>query len=128
MPPQRLATPLASPSTLRLAERRAARIGRFDVHGEGEPGRREVEAFVQAIYREHYGAAIRHWAPTLVGLWQRGTLVAAAGYRRATDALFLERYLAAPVDESIGAKTGIAATRESICEVGHFASARAGAG
>lgn len=88
------------------------------------PARAEVERFVAGIYREHYGARVTQFAPTLVARRDAaGTLVAAAGFRAADGGpLFLERYLDRAVHESLGAPRG------RIVEVGHLAAGRAGEG
>jgi hypothetical protein len=89
-----------------------------------DPSRPEVEHFIAAIYRERFGAELRHFAPLLVARRdEAGTLVAAAGFRPADGgALFLERYLEQPVHQTL------AVPRERIVEVGHLAAARAGEG
>jgi len=103
---------------------------RLNVYGPNDPGRAEVEAFIQGIYAKRFGAVLRQFAPTLVGLSdaQHG-LVAAAGYRPAdAGPLFLERYLSAPVDQLLLDPSGRQAKRQTIAEVGHLAAARAGEG
>ena len=104
-------TPTAAPSSLEL-------------YHSGRPGRAEVERFIAGIFRERFKADVRSFAPLLVARRDAtGTLVAAAGYRRAdAGTLFLERYLERPVHEALGAK------RSRIVEVGHLAAARAGEG
>jgi hypothetical protein len=99
---------------------------RLRVHPGGSGGRPEVEALVRRVYRERYEADVREFAPAMVGLHDgSGELVAAAGYRPAREgALFLERYLDAPVEQLLGEP----AARERIVEVGHLAAARAGEG
>ena len=76
------------------------------------------------VYRARFGADVHVFAPLLVS--RRGTdgeLCAAAGYRPAdAGALFLERYLDAPVEHALGAP------RSQIVEVGHLAACRAGEG
>lgn len=99
-------------------------------HPVGDPRREEVEAFIRDVFRAHFGAAVRGFAPMLVGLRDHsGTLVAAAGYR-AADAgpLFLERYLDAPIEQRLPAAQGASVARQRIAEVGHLASTRAGEG
>lgn len=100
------------------------------VHGPQADGRAEVEAFIRAVYREHYGAEVRGFAPVLVSRHdEHGALVAAAGYRGATGGpLFLERYLAAPVETLLATDGSTRPPRERIVEVGHLAAARAGEG
>lgn len=101
-----------------------AETSALDLVLPGAPGRAEVERFISGIYREHYAADVRGFAPLLVARRDgAGTLVAAAGYRPASGGpLFLERYLERPVHDSLA--TG----RHRIVEVGHLAAARAGEG
>lgn len=94
----------------------------------GAPMRDRIEACIADVYRSRYGARISRWAPTLVGLIGDGRILAAAGYRDAADPLFLERYLAAPIEAVIAARTGARVARHEIVEVGHFAAAHAGEG
>jgi len=100
------------------------------LHGADDPGRAEVEHFIRAVYAERFGATVRRFAPCLVSLRDGdGRIVAAAGYRFAgTQALFLERYLAEPVDAALHRSAGTLPAREGIVEVGHLAAARAGEG
>jgi len=94
----------------------------------GAPQRDRIEAYIAGVYRSRYGAHISHWAPTLVGLTSGERILAAAGYRDATTPLFLERYLAAPIEAVIAARTDARVSRREIVEVGHFAAEQAGEG
>ena len=68
-------------STNRQAATPSARLR---LHGHGDAGRAAVEAFIQAVYRDRYGALVRQFSPVLVSLCdESGDLVAAAGYRAA---------------------------------------------
>jgi len=98
-------------------------------HREGDPGRVEVEAFIRHVYAKRYGADLRSFAPTLVSLRDGGGIVAAAGYRTATQGpLFLERYLDAPIEFLLSEQAEVPPMRSSIVEVGHLAAIRAGGG
>jgi hypothetical protein len=99
---------------------------RLQIHAAASPGREQVERFVAAVYQRRFGAVVRQFAPVLVSLHdEQGEQVAAAGYRAAQSGpLFLERYLAAPVQALLPA----APAREGIVEVGHLAAVRAGEG
>lgn len=103
---------------------------RLTVHGVDDPRRSEVEDFIRGVYADRYGAQVQQFAPVLVSLRDsEGDIVAAAGYRQAAQTpLFLERYLAAPVETLLSAQAGIRPTRERIVEVGHLAASRAGEG
>lgn len=108
---------------------RAAPPRRLTTHAHHDPRRGEVEAFIRRVYGRRYGADVRHFAPVLVTLEDADGIVAAAGYRRADVApLFLERYLAQPVEAALARGGNAAPERESIVEVGHLAAERAGEG
>lgn len=101
---------------------------RLGIVQRDDPRRADVERFIAGVYRRHYGARVAHWAPTLVTLSLDGRLVAGAGYRRADESLFLERYLERPIEAAIAAHAGRRIDRGQVCEVGHFASMQPGAG
>lgn len=103
---------------------------RLEVVRGGDPGRREIEAFVRGVYRARYGADVRQFAPVLVCLRDpAGPVVAAAGYRAADrEPLFLERYLPAAVETLLATHRLAAPPRARIVEVGHLAAGRAGEG
>ena len=100
------------------------------VHLPGDPRRAEVEAFIRKVYADRYGASVASFAPVLVSLADAsGALAAAAGYRCAdAEPLFLERYLASPVEEALADGAGRKPARAQVVEVGHLAAAQAGAG
>ncbi len=100
------------------------------IHREDDPLRPAVESFIQDIYRQRYGAQPTQFAPVLVSLRDaHGRIVAAAGYRSATSGrLFLERYLAAPVEQLLVTHAADPMARGQIVEVGHLAASRAGEG
>ncbi|HKU85575.1 MAG TPA: thermostable hemolysin [Casimicrobiaceae bacterium] len=96
--------------------------GELRLHPRRAATRALAESFIQSVYRARYGAEIRHWAPSLVS-FGNGTLVAAAaGYRRASGPLFLERYLHDSVDALIAQRAGVHVPRSAVFEVGHFAA------
>lgn len=102
---------------------------RLQVHGLHDPRRAQVEAFISRVFGERYGAAVATFSPVLVSVHDDAGIVAAAGYRRADGgALFLERYLGAPVDALLASQPGGAPARSAIVEVGHLAAVRAGEG
>jgi len=90
--------------------------------------RDEVENFIRVRFAEHYGAKIQHFMPTLLTLeHQTGQLQAALGIRpAAAGELFLERYLARPVEQEITARNGRYLQRREIVEVGNLATLGAG--
>lgn len=103
--------------------------GTLAVHGPGDPGRTEVEAFIAGVFAERFGARLDRFAPTLVSLRDGGRLVAAAAWRSAGEGpLFLERYLPQPVEALLGAATGRMPSRSRVVEVGSLAARQAGQG
>lgn len=95
----------------------------------GHPGRAEIEAFIAASFRASYGAEVSHFCDVLLGCRdEQGNWVAALGYTRAADGpLFLEQYLAAPIETAIAPCTRTAVVRADIVEVGNLAATHPGA-
>jgi hypothetical protein len=119
--------PIPASSTARARSRLAPQM-RLRCHGPDDASRPAVQAFVAAVYAQHFDARVTTWTPMMVSLEVDGEIVAAAGYRTGRQALFLERYLGQPVEHAIAARCGVAVMREQIVEIGHLASARAGSG
>jgi hypothetical protein len=88
-----------------------------------------VERFVSDVYACRYGARVPVWAPVLASVRRHGRIVAAAGWRGAVEPLYLERYLAEPVERRIAVRSGRPMpARAHVAEVGHLAAARCGEG
>jgi hypothetical protein len=119
-----LTMPAIEPPVPRLATAAPTLV----VAGPAHPQRAAIERHIAAVYRARFGARVAGFAPVLVGLPIDGRIVAAAGYRRAFESLYLERYLDGPVEAAIRSRTGAAIDRAHIVEIGHFASTRHGAG
>lgn len=99
------------------------------VHRVGDPYRPQVERFIHGVYQRRYGADIQSFAPVLVSLCDETGILAAAGYRDATEGpLFLEHYLDQPVETLLTSLREGSTTREGIAEVGHLSAHRAGEG
>lgn len=90
----------------------------------GHPDRPELEALIRAAFRRQHDAEIQRFMPGLLGLTGAGgRYVAAAGVRGAEEGpLFLERYLAQPVESLLPAQDGHPVERAQIVEVGNLAS------
>jgi hypothetical protein len=86
--------------------------------------RGEVERFIDHAFATRHGAAIRSFMPTLLALQGRDERICGVvGYRRAaTEPLFLERYLAAPIEHALSERAGRTIARAEIVEVGNLAS------
>lgn len=93
----------------------------------GAPQRMAAESFIADIFRRHYGAEVRSFAPNLMLLEDAGRIAAAAGWRCAgEDRLFLETYLDEPIEAAVARLAGQPVRREAIVEVGNLAADRAG--
>lgn len=108
------------------------------------PQRGDIEAYIAAVYRERYGAALAGFLPQLLAFRDDdGALRAAAGIRyarserrhdasaeRATEAppadirerLFVERYLDARAEVEIARALNRPVDRDEIAEVGNLAA------
>lgn len=93
------------------------------------PDRSGLEAFIACEFARGYGARLQHFCHTLAGCRDaRGEWVAALGYTLANDSrLFLEQYLACPIEAAIGAHVGYPVSRSGIVEVGNMAGSDIGA-
>lgn len=103
----------------------------LQLHRVGDPGRARVEDFIAGVFARRYGATVTGFAPVLVTLRDAadGAIVAAAGYRAAGGGpLFLESYLAAPVESVLAQHLHAGPARREVVEIGHLSAARAGAG
>ena len=93
----------------------------------GAPRRAQAEAFIGDIFRRHYGATVRSFAPNLMLLEDNERITAAAGWRCAgEDRLFLETYLDEPIEAAVARLAGQPVKREAIVEVGNLAADRPG--
>jgi len=102
---------------------------RIRVHRHGDAQRAEVERFIHGVYAQRYGADVPAFAPVLVSLQDETGILAAAGYRDASDGpLFLERYLDQPIESLLVSLREGSLTRHGIAEVGHLSAHRAGEG
>jgi hypothetical protein len=91
--------------------------------------RDETEQFIHTIFQRRYAADITVSAPRLLMLEQHGRVIAGAGWRGADGgALFLERYLDAPIEAVLGTLTGQPLARRRIVEVGNLAAEKPGLG
>ena len=86
--------------------------------------RARIEAFVQQAFARRHGACIRSFMPTLLALQGRDERVCGVvGFRNGSaEPLFLERYLARPVEAELSERTGQLIERGRIVEVGNLAS------
>jgi hypothetical protein len=115
-----MAPALADFRLVRATEERALRLR---LTGPAGPRRAHLERFVRMVFKRAYGANVRHFMPNLLSLHDHDDRVlAVCGMRRAEDGpLFLEHYLAQPVESMLEARIGKPVPRDSIVEVGNLA-------
>ncbi len=94
-----------------------------------QPDRKKVEAFIEKVYADKYGAQVTTHYPYLMSARDsQGQILAAIGFRPAADdALFLEHYLDAPIEHEVSARLGQTIARRNIVELGSLASQGQGA-
>jgi hypothetical protein len=86
--------------------------------------RARIETYVQQAFARRHGACITSFMPTLLALEGHGGRVCGVvGFRNAgAGPLFLERYLARPIETELQERTGLDIGRAQIVEVGNLAS------
>jgi hypothetical protein len=113
------------------AARRLARLlnpaPAFQAHPPGSAERARVEQYIAARFRDVHGANIHDFMPVLLTLSCHGHTTAATGVRAAArQPLFLEQYLARPVEQVLGAVAGKTLRRANIAEIGNLVATQAG--
>jgi hypothetical protein len=100
----------------------AARELRLVARDDAE--RPALEDYVRGAFAAGHAARISSFMPSLLQLRDRqGATRGVVGYRHAgAEALFLERYLDAPVEALLAARTGRQVARAEVVEVGNLAS------
>lgn len=90
-----------------------------------DPARKEVEAFIAAVFKQSYHANIQHFMPELIALRdQNGVLMAAFGLRNAAaETLYLEHYLETPIECLLKEKLNLNLSRQDIVCIGNLAVA-----
>ncbi len=86
-------------------------------------GRTALEQCIAQRFARQYGARIDHFLPFLLSLRTSGQLGAVAGLRLARQSeLFLEQYLAQPVEQAISRVFRTPVDRSQVVEVGNLVS------
>lgn len=92
----------------------------FDLYAGSHKHRQAAEQFIQQGFLKTYGANIAVTMPMLLSI-KKNAFKAALGLRQATQPLFIEQYLDAPIEQSLSLQ-GIQEPRKRITEVGHLYS------
>lgn len=81
-----------------------------------------VEAAIQRLYGDRYGACLSSFAPTLLAeLDEHGQVTCAAGVQFGAEKFFFEHYLDRPIETILQARVDGHIERETIVEVCHLA-------
>lgn len=98
---------------------------RLAAAGAGAPDRAELEAFVHDGFARKHDASIASFMPTLLSFRDAGgRLRGVIGLREAQpQPLYLEQYLAQPVEAAISTAAGAPVARRQVIEVGNLAGA-----
>lgn len=109
-----------APTHTRRVPGPALRLGEA---GAGAHDRAELEAFVREAFARKHDASVASFMPTLLSFRDAGgQLRGVIGLREAQpQPLYLEQYLAQPVEAAIGRMTGTAVPRSQVIEVGNLA-------
>ena len=92
------------------------------------PGRSELEVCIAKTFARHYDARVEHFLPLLLNLQLSSDLGAVTGLRLAGQSpLFLEQYLASPVEQAVAGAFNTPVERAAIVEIGNLASVAPGA-
>jgi len=96
------------------------------IHDISSPERSKLEEFIKNLFKSAHGANIQYFMPELIALSGRdGKLKAVCGLRKADqEVLFLERYLASSIEETISKIEGETISRSAITEIGNLAVAQ----
>lgn len=125
--------------SMRWFSQSLAALPEFQLYTSDSNGRDQVEAYIANQFETVYDAKISSFMPFLITMNCLNEVSATAGMRPAGSApLFLEQYLAQPVEQSIAALSGnpdqrkntaertITVERKNIIEIGNLAATRRG--
>jgi hypothetical protein len=111
-----------------LLERVLNPLPSFTLNTSGSEPAQAVCDYVRERYLHAYNAEITHFLPWLLSMECLGHQSGVAGLQPAqASPLFLEQYLALPVELLLAAKTGELVPRNRIVEVGNLVAGRKGA-
>lgn len=110
------------------SDRRVARHRPFRLVEHGEEDRHVAETFIAARFKSSFRARIETFMPRLFTMRdEHGRTCGAFGLRSTSCRLFIEQYLALPIEVILAASSGSVVERRSIIEVGHFSGTFPGA-
>jgi hypothetical protein len=116
------------PGRNRLVNAKSFALPTFALLAPAAAAREEAEAFVAKRFFTSYGARHSEYLPWFTTMHHQGEMTAAAGIALAFDRnpLYLERYLASSIEQSVSKATGHCVARDQIAEVGNLAGASFG--
>lgn len=100
----------------------------FDLHAASSVQRRQLETYIAKQYRLAYGAEITSFLPILFSMTANSVSQAVLGLRPACcQPLFLEQYLATPVEQRLADALKQPVSRRQMIEIGNLAASTRGA-
>ncbi|MCR8923005.1 thermostable hemolysin [Dasania sp. GY-MA-18] len=99
----------------------------LDLLVQGSDDRLAVETYIEQQFRAVYGAYISEFMPQLLSLRCERQLSAVVGIRvAASHTLFLEQYLAKPIERQLAELLSVTVSRNSVAEIGNLAATHRG--
>ena len=76
---------------------------------------------VKRIFRKHFASDINEFLPLLICAQSKGNIDSVVGLRSAQkETLFLEQYLAAPIEQVLQLEHGLSIDRNNLLEIGNL--------
>lgn len=99
----------------------------FDMHDASGTRRKGLEGFVARGYKRAYQAKISRFMPLFIEMERQGKTQAVVGLRIGSGGpMFLEQYLACPVEQQIAASVNRPVDRDAVVEIGNLVAAERG--
>jgi len=100
---------------------------KFNLYEKAHNERAKVELAVKKVFSKSYQADVNEFLPFMFSLEQEGELLAAVGIRNANNqSLFVEKYLATPIQKIISKDSKQFVARNDVVEIGNLISEKAG--
>jgi hypothetical protein len=115
-----------SPRRVALATPLACPVG-FDFHDAMGARRSGLEIFIAECYQRVYEARISRFMPLFIEMERQGRTQAVVGLRiGSAGPMFLEQYLACPVEQHIAASVNRPVDRDAVVEIGNLVAGERG--
>lgn len=124
LPAQGIEFPSATKALSRLLRLKPT----FSTHDVHSPQRPALEAYIGQQFDRAHDATVTEFLPTLISMQCQGRISAVSGIRAARDGdLFAERYIDAPIEQTLSLRSNSRVQRPMICEIGNLSATHRGA-